>query len=193
MNDQTTAPKVTAIEQSKQNGVSRPFPGTKTGLVWDYADAIYAQRQKLGLAHPVPVIAEVQTLYNNVVGAVPATCRQQFQFWCKYHGVKEAWAARVAAEGQEIDADKIAAKQAKEAEKLAKAQAAATKAQERAQANVKKAEEAKKKAEELAQKAQAQAAAAKTKADEMLAKANDAAKAAAASAAPAEQAPAKGK
>lgn len=185
-NTDTTAP-VVAIEQPKQNGVTRPFPGTKTGLVWDYADAIYKARQNAGVAHPVPVIAEVQKLYNNVVGAVPATCRQQFQFWCVFHGLKDAWRARVEAEGQEVDAEKIAARQAKEQAKLDKAKAAAEKAAQRVEKMKADAEAKVAKANEMAKKAEAAAKAAREKAESMLAKAGAAASAAAANAAPAEQ------
>jgi uncharacterized membrane protein YqiK len=197
MNDQTAAPTIRAIEQEKKNGVSRPFPGTKTGLVWDYADAILDARTKAGKKHPVPVISEVQNLYNNVVGAVPATCRQQFQFWCKFHGLRDAWKARVDEEGNETDAAKIEAKKAKEAEKQAKAQEKAKKALERAEKQKADAEARIKKANEAAEKATKAAAELKAKADEMLAKANAAATAAKNSAAPttapATEAPATGK
>jgi hypothetical protein len=191
MNTETAAPTIHAIEQEKKNGVSRPFPGTKTGLVWDYADAILKARTEKNMKHVVPVISEVQKLYNNVVGAVPATCRQQFQFWCKFHGLRDAWAARVAEEGNEADADKIAARKAKEEAKLKKAQETAEKAKARAEKQKADAEARVKKAEETAKKAQEAAEAAKKKADDMLAKANAAANAAKESAAPAtEQKPA---
>jgi hypothetical protein len=183
--NETTAP-VVALEQPRQNGVSRPFPGTKTGLVWDYADAIYKARLNAGVAHPVPVIAEVQKLYSNVVGAVPATCRQQFQFWCVFHDLKDAWRARVEAEGQEVDAEKIAAKKAKEAEKVQKAEAAAAKAAARVEKLKADAEAKAQKAKEMAEKAEAAAKSAREKAESMLAKAGAAATAAAASAAPTE-------
>jgi hypothetical protein len=191
MNDQTqtATPTVQAIEQGRQNGVLRPFPGTKTGLVWDYADAIYAERQKQGFKHAVPVISEVSKLYDNVIGAVPATCRQQFQFWKKYHGLKPAWEARIAEEGNETDAAKIEAKKAKDAAKLLKAQEAARKATERAEKQRLDAEARVKKAQELAEKAQKDADAAKAKANEMLSKATAAASAAQASTAPAAATP----
>lgn len=186
----TTTTPVVAIEQPKQNGVSRPFPGTKTGLVWDYADAIYKARQNAGVKHPVPVIAEVQNLYNNVVGAVPATCRQQFQFWCVFHGLKDAWRARVAEEGQEVDAEKVAAKKAKEEAKLLKVQEAAKKATARVEKMKADAEAKVAKANEMAAKAEAAAKAAREKAESMIAKAQAASTAAAANTAPTEQAPA---
>lgn len=187
MNDTATVTPVVALEQPRQNGILRPYPGTKTGLVWDYADAIYAARKQANKEHPVPVIAEVQNLYSNVVGAVPATCRQQFQFWCVFHGLKDAWRARVEAEGQEVNAEKIAAKKAKEQAKLDKAKAAAEKAAARVEKMKADAEAKVKKAQELAKKAEEAAKSAREKAESLLAKAGAAATAATASSAPAEQ------
>ena len=157
MND--TAEKVVALEQPVQNGVRRPFPGTKTGLVFDYADKILAYRKAQGFEHFVPLVGEVLALYANVADSVPATGRQQFQHWCTFHGLKDAWKARVAAEGVDGDAAKAEARKAKEAAKLKKAQEAAAKAADRVKKMQEKAAAALAKAQELVAKAGGAAAA----------------------------------
>jgi len=181
----------TAVEQERANGVTRPFPGTKTGLVWDIADAILSFRHSQGFAHVVPLVGEVGAIYATVPDSVPSTCRMHFARWLQFRNLKSSWKARIDAEGSEGDAEKIAKKQAAEAAKLARIEAA----NEKAKARVVKLEAdriaAIQKAEDAKLKAEKRAADLKAKADEAYNKAKAAAEAALAKAAAlAPQAPA---
>lgn len=180
---QTVAPTVTAVTQPRQNDVLRPFPGTKTGLVWDYADALLAARKDQKMEHAVPLVSEVQALYSNVIDAVPSTCRQQFAFWLKFNGLKPEWQARIAAEGNSGDAEKQAKKAEAEKKKLERLDAAKTKAEERQKKQAASIEKQLDNAKARQAKAEAAVTAAKEKADAAYAKAKAAADAAAAKAA----------
>jgi len=64
-----------------QNGVTRPAKGTKTGQVWDAADAISTSKN----GQPA-TIAEVK---EKLAGSVnDATTRTQYSRWRNYHGIK---------------------------------------------------------------------------------------------------------
>lgn len=134
-------------ERERQNGAVRPTPGTRTGLVWDYADAILAKRIAAGEQHPVPTIAEVRALYEgNVEGARLATCQAQFDRWLKFHNARAALKARREAEKTDTTAAKEAAK-AEKAQKKAEREAAksakeAAKAERAAKAGEREAEKA---------------------------------------------------
>ena len=189
MND-TPAPTGFAAlpTRERRNGQVRPTPGTRTGLVWDYADAILAQRIAANEPHPVPVIMEVRKLYDANPGAMAATCQTQYGRWLQFHDAREALKARRESEKgamTEAQLAKEAAKEAKKAEREAKVAGKAAKSGEREAAKKAKEEAAAAKAaakvEKDAQKAiekelKAQAAAEKKAAAELL-KAEAAAKA----------------
>ena len=64
----------------KQNGITRPKPGTKTGRVWEIADALSAQANA-----PAPrknVIAQ-----GVAEGINPATLATQYGRWRRFHGL----------------------------------------------------------------------------------------------------------
>lgn len=74
------APVAAAPAMPKQNGVTRPKPGTKTGRVWEIADALSAQANA-----PAPrknVIAQ-----GVAEGINPATLATQYGRWRRFHGL----------------------------------------------------------------------------------------------------------
>ena len=82
----TVAAQATPVAQPvapampKQNGVTRPKPGTKTGRVWEIADALSAQA-----GAPAPrksVIAQ-----GVAEGINPATLATQYGKWRRFHGL----------------------------------------------------------------------------------------------------------
>src|SRR5262245_6617842 len=77
-----------------QNGQVRPEPGSRTGLVWDYADSLYNANLAAGKANPVPTIGEVKELYMRIPAAMPATCQTQYGRWVIYHGFRDLLKAR---------------------------------------------------------------------------------------------------
>jgi hypothetical protein len=184
MTDQNTTQTtpVAVSSRPKQNGQTRPTPGTLTGLVWDYADALLAKNAQLGTEHVVPTIGEVKDLYKQVQGAQDSTAATQYGRWLKFHGLQDALKLRRAADkatkpgAAEKEAEKAAKKQAREDAKAAKAQEKADKkAAKEAEKEAKAAEkQAAREAKEAEKRAKAEAAA-----EEAKAKAEAAAKAAA--------------
>ena len=140
------------VERQRQNGFTRPLAGTKTGMVWDIADAISAKQGSPAMRD------EVFEAYKAAVpDASDGTSSTEYSRWCGFHGVSDVLRKQRAdakAEAQKAkDAEKAAkaeerakAKEAKEAEKKAKAE-------ERAKAKAAKEAEAKAKAEEAAKAA----------------------------------------
>lgn len=146
-------------DRVRQNGMTRPLAGTKTGLVWDIADALSAS-----LNRPAQRSEVFEAYQKQVPDASNGTMSTQYSRWCGFHGVteilreqraKERAEASVAkdAEKAKKEAERAAAKEAKEAEKAAKAEA-----REKAKAE-KAAAAAEKKAAAAAKAAEAKAAA----------------------------------
>ena len=194
MNDATTnapaaAVAAVAATRPKQNGQTRPTPGTLTGLVWDYADAITAQRAAAGEPHTIATIGEVKAYYEKVEGSQTSTCQAQYGRWVKFHNYGDLLKARRAAEKPvtDKDAEKAAKKAAKEAERAAKK--AVVEAEKAAKKAAKEVERAAKKAATEAEKAaraaakESEKAARKVAADTAAVAAASAAAAAAANAA----------
>lgn len=144
MNDATTASPVTAIlasvaaagpvvvfDKTKKNGVTPPYPESKTGYVWKYADMLRASMIAAALPHPVPFSSEVSKIYLSAVpDSSASTCRMHFSEWIKYHDLKSVLDARIEAEKPEEGA-----------EEREKAEAKAKKDQERKDAKIKKAKD----------------------------------------------------
>lgn len=166
------APAAPKVERLKQNGFTRPLAGSKTGLVWDIADAISAEKQRPALRDEV-----IAGYKEQVPDARNGTVSTQYSRWCGFHGVQDILRKMRAEEKAEADKLKTDAK----AEKAA---AAAEKKETAAKAKAEKAEAAKTKKAEAA-KAKAEKAA-KTAADKAEKEAKAKAKAAA-DAAPAEE------
>lgn len=78
------APKREKIEA---NGVTRPAPGTKTGIVWEQADAITAKNKGVW-AERAAVFAAAQAK-----GVNDATIATQYQLWRKFNNVPKREAA----------------------------------------------------------------------------------------------------
>lgn len=160
---EASAPAPT-VERQRQNGFTRPLEGTKTGLVWDVADAISKEKGRPALRD------EVMSKYKELVpDASNGTISTQYSRWSGFHGVQDVLRKMRADE-------KAAADKAKDAEKAAADKAKA----DAAEAKAKAAEEKKAAAEE---KKAAAAKAKQAKADEKAAKAKADAEAAAAAAA----------
>lgn len=160
----------------KQNGQVRPEPMSRTGLVWDFADQIMAERKAAGEKHPVPTIGEVKAKYEFVEGAQMATCQTQYGRWVIFHDLRDALKARRDDEKSAMTEEETAAKKAKEEAKAKKAAEKEAKAKEKAESAAKKAEEQKTKAEAKAKAASEKIEAAKAKAEEAAKKAADKAK-----------------
>ncbi|AIM40613.1 hypothetical protein [Vibrio phage VpKK5] len=67
--------------KDSKNGVTRPKAGTKTGRVWEIADA---QSQALGSPAPRAPVLEAAT----GEGINAATAATQYGRWRKYHGLE---------------------------------------------------------------------------------------------------------
>lgn len=122
--------KAPKIERERQNGHTRPLAGSKTGLIWDLADAISQKERRPALRD------EVFDAYDKKVkDASMKTAGTQYSRWCAFHGVsaklkefkekdraeKDAAKAKVKADAKaKADAEKKA-KDAKAAEKQKKA------------------------------------------------------------------------
>ncbi len=123
------------IERLRQNGQTRPQPGSKTGLVWDIADAISEKLKRPALRNEVFDEMDKRTKQDFST----AMAGTQYSRWCAFYGVTKELAKFKADARKERDeavkAEKAEKKAAAEAEKKAKAdkasaaaQAAATKA-----------------------------------------------------------------
>lgn len=71
---------VTRAKQPEANGVVRPTPGTKTGRVWEIADAISADAKRPALREEV-----METAKNE--GINPGTIATQYARWTAFYGV----------------------------------------------------------------------------------------------------------
>lgn len=163
------APAPAPVQRERQNGFTRPLSGTMTGMVWDIADEISAEKKRPALRDEVWKEYQVRQL-----GANSATLSTQYSRWCGFHNVQEALRklraeqkqAELAANNAEAsakEAEKKAAAEAKAAEKAAKEQAKADKAAAAAKAKADKAAaaEAAKAAKDAATKAAKEEAARK--------------------------------
>lgn len=175
-NTETTTP-VTA-SRPKQNGQVRPTPGTRTGLVWDYADALMAKREQLQLEHKVPLVSEVKDLYRSVADAQDSTAQTQYGRWIIYHDLRDALKARRAAEKPTKPGDEEKAKareEKKAAREKAKAEKDAAKTEKTAAREKAKADKLAEKERKAAEKQAAKEAAAAAAAEEARKKAEEAA------------------
>ena len=119
------------VQRQKQNGFTRPIAGTKTGMVWDIADAISAKQ-----GSPAKRDQVFEAYKAAVPDASDGTISTQYSRWCGFHGVSDLLRKQRAEEKAKAQAEKDKAKEAKakeradakaakEAEKKAKAEAKA--------------------------------------------------------------------
>lgn len=71
---------------TERNGHTRPAHGSKTGLVWDIADAILADSGR----PPKKNRALMDYLEAVGIEGSPATFGTQFSRWHQYHGIERA-------------------------------------------------------------------------------------------------------
>jgi len=76
--------------REKQNGVTRPSPGTATGNVWQIADGISAANNR-------PALRAEVTEAGAAAGINPATVTTQFGQWRRFYGIKKEVTVAVAA------------------------------------------------------------------------------------------------
>lgn len=163
-------PAAPVVSRERQNGFTRPLPGTKTGLVWDVADEL---SEKLG--RPAKRDEVIEEYKKREPNAMPGTMSTQYSRWCGFHNVAEILKKLRADEKAAAQAANAEAKEKAEAEKAEKARAKEAEKAERERVKAEKAE--------AAAKAKEEKAAAKAKAKEEKAAADKAAKEAAAQAA----------
>lgn len=145
-------PAPTPVERQRQNGFTRPLAGTKTGMVWDIADAISAEQGSPAMRDQV-----FEAYKKAVPDASDGTISTQYSRWCGFHGVSDVLRKQRAEAKAKAQAEKDAEK-AKKAQERADAKAAKeaekkAKAEERAKAKAAKEAEAKAKAEKAAKAA----------------------------------------
>ena len=68
------------VERVKQNGVTKPAAGSKTGAVWDIADKISAEKQRPALREEVMEAGKAAGLNNGTIAT-------QYARWTEFHGV----------------------------------------------------------------------------------------------------------
>lgn len=73
--------KKAVVERDKKNGITRPKAGTKTGTVWEIADA-----QSKTLKAPAPRAAVLEAAIAAKIN--PATAATQYGLWRKYNGLE---------------------------------------------------------------------------------------------------------
>lgn len=94
--------------------ITRPKPGSMSGLVWDTADELYKARVAAGFEHPIPLSSEVSEIYMTIPGAKDPTCRAQFARWVRFNGFEQILKDRKAAERPTKNVDPaVAAEKAK--------------------------------------------------------------------------------
>lgn len=71
------------VAREKQNGVTKPKAGTKTGRVWEIADAISAETGAPALRGPVMEKARAE-------GINDGTSATQYGKWCTFYNVSKA-------------------------------------------------------------------------------------------------------
>lgn len=103
------------VERIRQNGQTRPQPGSKTGLVWDIADAISAKLKRPALRNEV--FDELEKQAKEPSYAMAGT---QYSRWCAFYGVAKELSKFKSEQRKERDA---AAKKEKADKKAASEQA----------------------------------------------------------------------
>lgn len=85
-------PKAAKPRNESQNGVSKPAAGTKTGRVWEIADAISAKLQRPALREEVMKACEDEGINRGTIAT-------QYARWTQFYGVskEDRQAAREAA------------------------------------------------------------------------------------------------
>lgn len=120
----STKPKVEKVakprvERERQNGQTRPQSGTKTGLVWDIADAISQKERRPALRNEVFDELAKRTKEN----FSPAMAGTQYSRWCAFHNVTKELSKFKADARKERDAaikqEKLEKKAARELKKAA--------------------------------------------------------------------------
>lgn len=111
--EKTKKPK---IERLRQNGHTRPLPGSKTGIVWDIADKI---SEKLG--RPALRDEVFEEYSKKVPDASSGTCGTQYSRWVAFHNA----AGAIKKYRDSLDTEKQAKKEAAAKAKADKAAAAA--------------------------------------------------------------------
>lgn len=76
-------PKAPREALPEQNGVTRPAAGTKTGKVWDIADALSKKHGRPATRGEVMEVAKAQDVNE-------ATVATQYQRWRTFNGVEKA-------------------------------------------------------------------------------------------------------
>lgn len=79
--DKAAVEKAPKVEQPKQNDVTRPKDGTKTGRVWEIADAMSNDAGEPAKRKPVLDAAIAEDIN-------PATAATQYGRWRKFHGLE---------------------------------------------------------------------------------------------------------
>ncbi len=133
------APKAEKVAKPKvirerQNGQTRPQSGSKTGVVWDIADAISQKMKRPALRNEV-----FDALEKAVKEPSYAMAGTQYSRWCAFYGVAkelskfkaDARKARDEAAKKDKAEKTAAAKAAVAAKEAAKAEKAASKAAEK--------------------------------------------------------------
>lgn len=84
--------KVAKPRNESQNGISKPASGTKTGRVWEIADAISAKLQRPALREEVMKACEGEGINRGTIAT-------QYARWTQFYGVskEDRQAAREAA------------------------------------------------------------------------------------------------
>lgn len=140
------AEKAPKVERQKQNGFTRPLPGSKTGKVWDVADKISAEKKRPALRDEV-----IEAYKKEVPDARDGTVSTQYSRWCGFHGVQDVlrkMRAEQKAADEKAKADEKAAKEKEKADKKAAAEAAKkAKAEQKAKEKAEKDAAAKAKAD----------------------------------------------
>lgn len=74
--------KAARPKNETQNGVSKPAPNTKTGRVWEIADAISAKLQRPALREEVMGACEEEGLNRGTIAT-------QYARWTQFYGVSK--------------------------------------------------------------------------------------------------------
>lgn len=123
--------KAPKVERERQNGQTRPVVGSKTGLVWDIADAISQKMRRPALRNEV--FDELDRVTKQQFSA--AMAGTQYSRWCAFHNVT----AELKKFKQADRAEKDAAVKKEKAEKKAKSDAEKKAKADKASADVQKA------------------------------------------------------
>lgn len=117
------------VERVRQNGHTRPQPGSKTGIVWDIADKISEKQGRPALRDEV-----FEEYAKKVPDASAGTCGTQYSRWVMFHNA----GAAIKKYRDSLDTEKQAKKEAAAKAKADKAAAAAKAKADKAAAKAEK-------------------------------------------------------